>query len=82
VETGRHSPYGSGVSCVRTTVCYSNTNRLCKEACKPRQGPVFDKHQLARTRYRKRIRKWQRRDTMSYTTDLHETLLTKDTPTF
>jgi len=58
------------------------SNKLWKEAGKPRQGPIFNKRQLCRAQYRKAVRDGEKRSTMSYTNDLHEALLTKDGPTF
>ena len=58
------------------------SNKLWKEAGKPRHGPIFNKRQLCRTQYRKAVRDGEKCSTTSYTNDLHETLLTKDGPTF
>ena len=59
-----------------------NSNKLWKVAGKPRQGPLFDKRQLCRARYRKGIRDGQKRSITSCTNDLHEALLAKDGPLF
>lgn len=59
-----------------------SSNQLWKAAGKPRQGPIFDKRQLCKARYRKNLRDAQKLNTVSYTNDLHEALLAKDGPTF
>jgi len=59
-----------------------SSNQLWKAVGKPRQGPIFDKRQLCKARYRKSLRDVQKLNTVSYTYDLHEALLAKDGPTF
>ena len=44
------------------------SNKLWKEAGKPRQGPMFNKRQLCRAKYRKAVRDGEKRSTMSYGT--------------
>ena len=58
------------------------SNRLWKAAGKPRHGPIFDKRQSCRLRYRQRLREGQRLTLSSYTNDLHECLLRKNGPDF
>jgi hypothetical protein len=58
------------------------SNLLWKNAAKPRHGPIFDKRQACRLRYRKRIKDGQKRQLSSYTNDLHEQLCTKNGPAF
>ena len=54
-----------------------------KAAGKPRQGPIFNKRQVFRAQYRKRIPEGQKQDIIiNYTNDLHEALLAKNGPTF
>ena len=54
-----------------------NSNKIWKAAGKPRQGPIFNKRQVCRAQYRKRIREGQKQDIINYTNDLHEALLAK-----
>ena len=58
------------------------SDRLWKAAGRPRRGPIFDKRQSCRLRYRQRLREGQRLSTLSYTNDLHECLLRKNGPEF
>ena len=59
-----------------------DSNKIWKAAGKPRQGPVFDKRQLCRKQYRKRIKECNNLSTESYSNELHEALLRKDNTTF
>jgi len=54
------------------------SNKLWKEAGKPRSGPIFTRRQLSRILYRKRLRDEQKAETYSYSNDLHEALIKKD----
>ena len=54
-----------------------SSNRLWKAAGKPRSGPLFQKRQSCRLQYRKRLKEEEKADTVSYTNELHEALLTK-----
>ena len=47
-----------------------DSNKLWKAAGKPRQGPIFDRRQLCRLRYRKRIRDGEKLTQSSYANDL------------
>ena len=49
-----------------------DSNKLWKAAGNPRQGPIFDRRQLCRLRYRKRIRDGEKLTHSSYTNDLHD----------
>ena len=53
------------------------TDRAWKAARRPRFGPIFDKRQRSRLKYRKCIRECQNRSTLVYTNDLHDALLRK-----
>ena len=59
-----------------------DSNKIWKAAGKPRQGPVFDKRQLCRKQYRKRIKECNNLSTESYSNELHEALLRKNNLTF
>ena len=58
------------------------SNNLWKAAGKPRCGSIFVSRQSSRLTYRKKLRECQRMDTQSYTNDLHEALLHKDSTKF
>jgi len=58
------------------------SNKLWKAAGKPRHGPIFDKRQKCRARYRKRIRDSEKSTLQSYTNDLHDCLSRKNGPEF
>ena len=55
---------------------------MWKAAGKPRQGPIFTKHQSCRLQYRKCLREKQKLSAVTYTNDLHEAFLNKDGSTF
>lgn len=55
-----------------------NSDKLWKAAGKPRQGPIFDRRQLCRLQYRRRLREGERSNLTAYTNDLHECLLEKN----
>jgi len=57
-------------------------HKLWKSLGKPRSGQVFDKCRASRLLYKQRIREFQRHEACSYTNDLHESLLSKDGPSF
>jgi exonuclease III len=59
-----------------------DSNKIWKATGKPRSGPIFDKRQSSRMRYRKRIRESQRQSSESYTNELHEALLQKNGTAF
>jgi hypothetical protein len=54
------------------------SNRIWKAAGKPRNGPLFEKRQSCRLKYRKRIREDQNKATTVYSNELHDALLCKD----
>jgi len=58
------------------------SNEEWKAAGKPRYGPIFDRRQACRLRYRRRIRETNRSTQSVYTNDLHECLLSKNGPSF
>ena len=58
------------------------TNELWKAAGKPRHGPIFDRRQECRLRYRRRIREKNKSTLSVHTNDLHECLLNKNGPSF
>jgi len=58
------------------------SNKLWKEAGKPRNGPIFETRQKCRSRYRKRLRDHSNDNSSIYTNALHESLLQKNGPTF
>jgi endonuclease/exonuclease/phosphatase family metal-dependent hydrolase len=58
------------------------SNGIWKNAGKPRSGPIFDKRQSCRLQYRKRLREQQKLSVTSYSNDLHDALLKKDSITF
>jgi len=59
-----------------------DSSKLWKAAGKPRSGPIFTKRQSSRLLYRKRLRDEQKAEIYSYSNDLHEALLKKDTVNF
>ena len=58
------------------------SNKLWKAAGKPRCGPIFNKRQSYRLRYRKRITEGEKSALSSYTNELHDALMRKDGPEF
>lgn len=58
------------------------SNGIWKAAGKPKHGPLFDKRQACRLKYRKLIRERQNNSLSSYSNDLHEALLAKRGTTF
>jgi len=58
------------------------SNNLWKAAGKPRQGPIFQKRQQSRSKYRHLLRERERRKKLDYTNALHEGLLKKDSRAF
>ena len=58
------------------------SNKLWKAAGKPRYGPIFDKRQSCRLRYRKRIKEGEKSSLSSYTNELHDALMQKHGPEF
>ena len=59
-----------------------NSNKIWKAAGEPRQGPIFNKRQICRARYRKGVWEGQKQDTINYTNNLHEAPLANNGPTF
>ena len=57
-------------------------NKLWVAAGKPRSGHIFDKRQTSRLKYRQCIREAQSKETVSYTNDLHEALMRKNSTVF
>ena len=55
---------------------------LTSLAGKPQQGPIFDKRQSSRMRYRQCFRQRQCMKTTIYTNELHESLLKKEGAAF
>ncbi len=58
------------------------SNKMWKAAGKPRSGPIFDKRQSCRLRYRKRIKEGEKSSLSSYTNELHDALMKKNGPEF
>ena len=58
------------------------SNRIWTDAGKPRDGPLFHKRQTCRLQYRKCLRDSQKINSASYSNDLHEALLQKNTRSF
>jgi len=59
-----------------------NTDRIWKAAGKPRNGPLYQKRQSSRLQYRKRLREEQKAETATYTNELHDALLKKNSNAF
>ena len=58
------------------------TEELWKAAGKPRHGPIFDRRQSCRLRYRRRIKEGEKSSLSSYTNELHDALMQKNGPQF
>jgi hypothetical protein len=58
------------------------SNRIWKDAGKPKQGPIFVKRQSCRLQYRNRIRENQNQALSAYSNDLHDALIAKNGTTF
>lgn len=58
------------------------SDRIWKDAGKPKQGPIFIKRQSCRLQYRNRIRENLKEELTSYSNDLHDALLAKNGTTF
>ena len=58
------------------------SNKIWKEAGKPRSGPIFDTRQKHRSRYRKCLRDRSYDSLSAYTNELHDSLLLKNGPMF
>jgi len=58
------------------------SNKLWRDAGKPRKGPIFDSRQKCRSLYRKRLRDHSNDNITIYTNALPESLLQKNGPTF
>ena len=54
------------------------TDKAWKVAGKPRQGPIYQKRQECRLRYRRRIRESEKISINTYTNELHDALMHKD----
>jgi len=59
-----------------------DSNKIWKAAGKPKQGPIFAKRQAPKASYRKAIRDKEKLNTTAYTNELHESLMSKDGPSF
>jgi len=59
-----------------------NSDRIWKAAGKPRNGSLYQKRQSTRLQYRKRLREEQKAETVTYTNELHDALLKKDSNAF
>ena len=59
-----------------------DNDKVWKAAGKPRQGPIFDKRQSSRMRYRQCLRQRQCMETTVYTNELHESLLKNEGAAF
>ena len=59
-----------------------DSDKLWKAGGKPRSGPLFLKRQSCRANYRKRLKDERTAETLSYTNELHEALLSKNCKTF
>ena len=59
-----------------------SSHRLWLAAGKPRCGPIACKARAAKLLYKKRIRDCQKQETLSYTNDLHEALMSKNGSAF
>ena len=55
-----------------------SSHRLWLDAGSPRCGPIASKARACKMLYKKRIREYQKQETMSYTNDLHEALILKN----
>ena len=53
------------------------STKVWKASDKPRHGPIFDKRQLCRLQYRKKIRENHSLKLSSNSNDLHDALLNK-----
>ena len=58
------------------------SNQAWKAAGNPRHGPIFNRRQACRMKYRKEIRNRDRMSLSSYSNDLHEALIQKNGPAF
>ena len=59
-----------------------DSNKIWKNAGKPRQGPIFDKRQSCRLEYRRRLRAHQSQAQIVYSNELHDCLVKKNGPDF
>jgi len=59
-----------------------DSDRIWKDAGKPRSGPIFSERQSCRLQYRQRLRQAQRMNDNMYSNDLHEALLKKNGTSF
>ena len=59
-----------------------DSDRLWKEAGKPRSGPIFAHRQSCRSQYRHRLRQMQNMSANFYSNSLHDALLMKDGAAF
>ena len=58
------------------------SNQAWKAAGKPRSGPIFSRRQHCRLLYRKQIKECQKQPSISYSNDLHDALLRKNSAGF
>jgi len=59
-----------------------NANNIWKAVGKPKQGQVFVNRQQTRLQYRRKIREGQKLQTNTYTNELHDALIKKNSTTF
>ena len=59
-----------------------NSNNVWKAAGQPRSGPIADKRNADKRKYKSMLHKEKRAETQSYTNDLHEALLNKSHTNF
>ena len=59
-----------------------DSNKIWKDAGKPRHGPIFLRRQSCKSQYRKRIREKEKAESKTYTNDLHDALMLKNNTAF
>jgi len=68
------------LSCLKDNAIKSNKN--WKEAGRPRTGPIADRRNADKRKYKSMLRKERRSETQSYTNDLHDALISKSGVSF
>ena len=58
-----------------------DSNKIWKDAGKPRHGPIFLTRQSCKSQYRKRREK-EKAESKTYTNDLHDALMLKNNTAF
>ena len=58
------------------------SNQAWKAAGKPRSGPIYNRRQHCRLLYRRQIKECQKQPSVSYSNDLHDALLRKNSSAF